>query len=214
VNEFIPKAKVKLDWRAYFRAFCDAHGDPVKSGGRMLFADGWTYSASSHAGPEWPPPADPRIAGKLRQRYWRLRREMVRGEMLEVGGRLEWLRGMAAAKSAPLKQRVYYRTENDAGELAVVSEVKNLDLSGLEERLKWLRKSLAEADEKLKEFDDVQQAGVREAGAENTDQGADRQHQGAAGQAAGDGDDPGGRRRDKADEKRPTGADRKVSKRG
>ena len=156
MSSALPKVEVKLDWRAYFRAFCDSHGEPVQHEGRWLFPDGWTYALKDWAGPEWPPDLD-RLPF-LQRAYWRARRGIVKVELDHLKGRLNWLKGMAAAKSVPLKQRVTYRSENDDGEPVMVSEVKDLDLGAMEERAGWLAENLAECDANLKELGDGEDA--------------------------------------------------------
>lgn len=74
-----PEVDFQIDWPEYFKEFCRVHGDPVQARGRLLFADGWTYSATDYAGPEYPPPAEPDKLLDLRRTYWeenlRIRRQ-------------------------------------------------------------------------------------------------------------------------------------------
>ncbi len=151
-QEFKPTLDVQLDWRAYFAAFRAAHGEPVPFDGRWLFPDGWTYAWADHAGPEWPP--DPGKLDYLRLAYWRARKKIALDELNHLQGRLNWLRGMQQAKSVPLKERKRYPSEREDGTPCTVSEVKDLNLRDLEERLEWLKGDVANADLMLKEAGD------------------------------------------------------------
>lgn len=111
----LPDLDLALDWRAYFRAFLEAHGEPHEHGGRLWFEDGWSYSATSHAGPEWPPPSDPRELAEVRRRWLRLRRAEVKAERLKTDRLLRQVAGYQAVKSLPLLRRVR-RTEEGADE--------------------------------------------------------------------------------------------------
>src|SRR5262245_41862310 len=74
-----------VDWRAYFLAFMEVHGkNPVEVNGKLLFPDGWQYSRNNHAGPEYPPPADPDQHRGLRIVYWKKRREIVETQAPEL----------------------------------------------------------------------------------------------------------------------------------
>lgn len=103
--------RVELDWQAYYDAFKAEHGDPVAHGGRLLFADGWTYSATDPAGPEWPPPKDERELLALQLAYWETRRRLVVTERDHLRGIVRTLREMQSGKSIQLVQRVAVRDE-------------------------------------------------------------------------------------------------------
>lgn len=142
--------RVELDWDGYWRAFREAHGDnPLEVGGRLLFRDGWTYSASDPSGPEWPPPADPNRRAKLIARYWSRRRDVCHAELVTLKHQLEKLKGLAACRSAPLQQRATF-ADPETGRLR--QEKGPLDLAGMEGRLAWLAADVALCDEQLKEL--------------------------------------------------------------
>jgi len=92
---------IRVDWKAYFRAFCQEHGHPIEIGGRLLFPDGWMYSATDYKGPEWPPEDSDR-AKALRRVYWKRRRRSIRQELMELKTTLQDLETMNQVKSAPL----------------------------------------------------------------------------------------------------------------
>lgn len=72
---------IKVDWRAYFREFCEKHGrHPVEIGNRLVFPDGWSYARNSYEGPEWPPPADVLERRGLLRAYWKRRVEILKGQ--------------------------------------------------------------------------------------------------------------------------------------
>lgn len=143
-------ASVTLDWKAYFKAFEEEHGkNPVVFEGRLLFSDGWTYSASDHAGPEWPPPADEAELRRLQVAYWRKRKQIVSSELVRLRHDIDGLRHMQSVKSIPLRQVVRY-FDSDAKKR--VTERQQLDLAGLESRLRWLEADAADCEAKLTEL--------------------------------------------------------------
>lgn len=144
---------VRLDWRAYFKEFCELHGrDPVSYRGRLLFPDGWTYSSSDYAGPEWPPPDDPAELLAVQSSYWRRRRGIVRRERDELRLAVQSLAEMQRCKSVPLQQVVQMR---DSETNQRVTSRKPLDLDGLKARLAWLEEDVAECDRHLAELGEV-----------------------------------------------------------
>lgn len=142
---------VRLDWRAYFREFSALHGgDPVIYKGRLLFADGWTYSASDYQGPEWPPPDDPKALANLQRWYWGRRRTIVRHELFTLRESLLSLETAQRNRSAPLQQIVTVKVWNEGlGRDANVWQAKNVDLEGMRGRLAWLEEDLGRCSECL-----------------------------------------------------------------
>lgn len=137
--------KIKLDWRAYFRAFCEAHGkEPVLFNGRLLFSDGWQYSSTDYRGPEWKPEDDEREY--LIRNYWERRLEIVTDEALVLQRTYEDLRTSSAGRSIPLYQSVVYSDEGKQ-----VRESVPLDLEAIEGRLAWLQEDRQECLRKLRE---------------------------------------------------------------
>ena len=141
-----PGSLPKLDWRAYFRAFCEAHGgDPVAHGGRLLFQDGWQYSSTDHAGPEWPPPEDPNKLLALRRFYWQRRRQIVEAEWRKLWEAVRGLEELQGHKSAPLQSQA----GREGGERRAAGP---LDLAGLKARLSWLQDDVGWCEQKLAEL--------------------------------------------------------------
>jgi hypothetical protein len=139
---------VHLDWRAYFRAFSEAHGgDPVYHGGRLLFADGWQYSSTDHAGPEWAPPESEEELRRLVRAYWKRRLQIVTAERKLLWERLKGLEQLQAAKSLPLQRTA--REPDGEGRVKMVRGP--LDLDGMRARLAWLADDIKWCQGKLDE---------------------------------------------------------------
>lgn len=142
--------KIRLDWKAYFEAFCAAHGQwPVVHRGVLLFPDGWTYSQNDHMGPEWPPPDDPNELRALQRAYWLRRRAIVRQDHLVLRERLAAIKDIQANKSVPLQQRTAF--VGDDGRKAKRTEAINMD--GLELKLQWLAEDMARCEAELKQLE-------------------------------------------------------------
>ena len=153
----------KLDWQAYFRRFAGhhggRHGNGVEISGRLVFEDGWAYSATSYQGPEWRPPADPAELRALLAAYWRERRGIVADELkLLVAGR-EALKDSLVKLSLPLMRRVrrYDETKShgDPG-WCYYDAVPLEDLAEFDERIAWLAADLEECETKIEELSDEQ----------------------------------------------------------
>lgn len=134
--------QIKLDWLAYFREFCNVHGgDPVHHAGRLLFRDGWTYSATDHAGPEFPPPeSDPQLVKHLKYQYWNIRRQAIRQELEQLKSTIGSLEEMQRSKSAPLQQVVI--SYDDKGKPR--RGAQPLDIAPLKIRLDLLEHAMVE----------------------------------------------------------------------
>lgn len=136
-----------LDWRAYFEAFKAEHGIPLTHRGRLLFPDGWTYSATDYAGPEWPPPEDERELVKLLLAYAVLRQQAVRAELVDARSRRDGALAASATRAVPLMVRTYYR-DPETG--TVASRTGPLDMTALEERVRWLESDLEMSNENVR----------------------------------------------------------------
>lgn len=143
-----PTPAVELDWAAYWRAFQDLHGgDPVRVGGRLLFRDGWTYSAYDHAGPEWPPPREPGQLRALQKEYWSAHRWRVNAEREDLVRRADALDGEARARSVgQLFVRVAVAGDGGAPTTASLP----LDTGAMRARAQHLKDLLDECDAALK----------------------------------------------------------------
>lgn len=147
-----PIVHVEVDWKAYFEAFREAHGKfPLYYRGKLLFPDGWSYSATDYAGPEWPPPEDPVAAKNLRRMYWRLRRNAVRQEIPPARLQIEQIKQLIATHSVvPLKRVTYWDREGGKdGAGTYVSEVRPVSLDDALARLAWLEDDLALCELKI-----------------------------------------------------------------
>lgn len=142
--------RVTLDWRGYFYEFCRRHGEPVKVEDRLLFRDGWAYSSHSYEGPEYPPPLDPDALDRLVVQYWELRQRECTGSLDRLLFQRERLVGLQAQHSAPLQQVIV--SEGEGGKK--VRGFGTLDLSGLNQRIDWVRSDLVECGERLREIED------------------------------------------------------------
>ncbi len=152
-----PVPEVVLDWHAYYKSFLQEHYDPVEWRGRLLFADGWMYSAFDHAGPEYPPPEDPAELKGLQVAYWRLRREVVQAQAQALQIKLRAVEGLQQGKSLPLPLR--YRIPNEvvgATRRLLDDEgnaiIKSLDITAHKERLVALWQDVEDCDNQLKEL--------------------------------------------------------------
>lgn len=137
--------QARLDWRAYFKAFCELHGEPLRFGkARLLFPDGWQYNSRSHAGPEYPPPTDTRSRILLQKEYWNLRLEIVGDQRDKLEAKLKGLEELRQLCSAPLQEtRVYYDGESKR------IESGPLDTAPLCARLVWLTGELEKCNKQL-----------------------------------------------------------------
>ena len=144
-------SKVRLNWKAYFDAFSEAHGgDPVLNEGRLLFRDGWTYACSSYAGPEWPPETKEDEL-RLRECYWRRRLNIVLGIRTNLAAQLDHLRNLQSTRKVKLKQvligigedgfRRVRRPERDGED--------DVDFAELEDNLSWHNEFVAQCNAEL-----------------------------------------------------------------
>lgn len=95
----------RLDWREYYIQFEQRHGgDPVLYDNTILFRDGWRYSATDHAGPEYPPPESKEELRHLQLVYWDTRRQELRLVHHQLAVRANGLRSLQTMKDGPLMQ--------------------------------------------------------------------------------------------------------------
>ena len=144
---------IQLDWQAYWEAFKRLHGEPVQSGGRLLFPDGWAYVIDNYEGPEWPPPKDPVALRWLQRIYWRERRVIVQQERNQLLTQIDSLETMQFTRSAELHQTLYTTTVDDDGNEHQRAVSEPLNIEGLRRgRLAWLEADLQECDRKLQDL--------------------------------------------------------------
>jgi hypothetical protein len=148
--------QVRLDWRAYWQRFKEVHGnDPVPFKGRLLFPDGWTYSNSSHAGPEWPPPDDPEELRKLLLAYWLIRRKVCLNERDHLFNLIQQLKESQRQRSAPLQQRLVMTLEGEDGKQRKKFSFGDVNPEQLEAeggRLWWLRQDVQDCESRIEEL--------------------------------------------------------------
>lgn len=142
----------RLDWKQYFLDFCEHHGGyPVEVRGRLLFRDGWQYSATDYAGPEYEPPED---ALPLVLEYWTARRSVLWRQLMALRMAVSGLKEAQRARSRPLVQ--VRRVKMDGGSSLVRSAV---DFSVLDAEVSSLEKAVCECDSNLTECRIVKRAG-------------------------------------------------------
>lgn len=148
-----PEATVYLDWRAYFYRFMEAHGgNPVHHNGRLLFHDGWQYSATAYQGPEWPPPEGDELK-QLQITYWTLRLNVVKPQADNLRRELQHLHHLQKGLSAPLMQAVQTWVPADGntpGHYRIDRTEVNLEPVKL--RLEFLEQDVKDCEAKLKEL--------------------------------------------------------------
>lgn len=134
---------LKLDWTAYFKAFCAQRGSTpvlVDHETRLLFSDGWMYHPTKHDGPEYPPPTNPRIRRRLQRKYWRVRKNIILYEMNEFRQEVKYLTEVQESRSAPLYHENVYWDEQSQTRVtnSVLVNIGNIksELEGLQEQLK------------------------------------------------------------------------------
>lgn len=138
--------RVTLDWREYFRVFSEAHGgNPVIWKGRQLWQDGWQYSATDYAGPEWPAPTDKAELKLLQRAYWSERKKIVEEQLKEVRQELDRLKQAQCGRSVPLQQ-IVISTDAEGNRTA---SRDHLDLGPLVEREDWLAKDVVDCRVRL-----------------------------------------------------------------
>lgn len=145
---------IRLDWRAYFRNFCAEHGDPVPYNEKLLFQDGFQYSSTDYAGPEWPPPDDPAELESLLCSYWQIRYSTVRHELSRLEDQLIQLTNIQSARNGMLQ----YTVPNiDPNGQRKGNRAMPLNLDLFQERIRWLKADTANCEAKLREFTNVAQ---------------------------------------------------------
>jgi hypothetical protein len=148
---------VEFDWTKYRDNFDFNHGqDPVIFGeNRVLYRDGWMYSLSNVAGPEWPPENE--IQKKeLQEIYWLARKSASQNELGWLRKQLRGLSNFQDCKSGKLQ--VYtYRFNEETGERR--RETIDLDLDSVQARIDWVTSDLESSEKELKEIRDGEDNG-------------------------------------------------------
>jgi hypothetical protein len=149
IQALLPKpAKITLDWRAYFLTFCEKHGrNPIQYRGRLLFMDGWMYSATAYEGPEWPPPVLESESKALIREYWLRRKAIISAERSALAKEIRDLEVAQETHSAALQQIVIYY-DPDIKKLR--SRRGPLDIGVLRQRMILLEQDVLNCAEHLK----------------------------------------------------------------
>lgn len=149
---------MKIDWRAYYREFCEIHGgEPVLyghnketgKGGWLLFSDGWRYPRTV-TGPETPPRSDKEQLELIRS-YWTIKRDTLKTEVKELSDRIRSYVSAQQKCSAPVmvKQRIV--KEDNEGNRRHKFQAEAIDFEGMLTTLQYLANDLKHADEMLKD---------------------------------------------------------------
>lgn len=137
-----------IDWRAYFLDFCNRHGGaPVLHGrDRLLFRDGWMYSAREYRGPEWRAPDDPKELRVLQLAYWTIRREEVRNYRLGLIETRNAIKSLMDSREGdiPVRKLVW----NDQGD-AMIPIVRPMRLEEWDAQIERVDRMLSEAETEL-----------------------------------------------------------------
>lgn len=155
----LPPLRIRVDWKAYWKAFSEFHGgNPVEWEGRLLFEDGWMYSATSYRGPEFPPPPtekdgkpDPKgIADLLvlKKIYWRRRKTIVQAALNQVADVIEQFEQDQRVRKVPLQVKRWEKSEDGAFGWAT----SELDLEPLRLRRTELETDLEHCNKRLEEL--------------------------------------------------------------
>lgn len=162
-----PSSHIKLDWRAYFLQFCRVHGEPVNYRGRLLFRDGWMYSSSDYAGPEYSPPEDFKELDILCTSYWLIRQSELGKKLQKLTHQKQSLSTLQADHHLPLQQTVWVSEEE-----VTRRSVKDIDLSQLQAKIDWYTQDLEECTLRLKELEEYAKVDTQHLnGASSTDVG-------------------------------------------
>lgn len=149
----------QVDWREYFRRFCQAHGGaahpPFMKSGRLWFFDGWGYSATDWAGPEYPPPADKDELTRVKRIYWKLRRTAVRLELFKATYVMEEIERLVASHDLVPPVRVEWWEDDESlpGGGKWNQALKDIDVGEARERVRWLQDDLTVCEFKIADPD-------------------------------------------------------------
>ena len=174
-----PPQRLSIDWKAYFKAYLERHGDPVRWGERLLFRDGRQYSALDYAGPEYAPPADEDELARLKIEYWRRRRVECKQRYDELKLHHDELVQLQHQKGGiPLTIKTATMDENTG----LWHKVKSpLDLELMAMTLEMVRGLMAEADQELRTLIGDRHDRSDDPGEHGFNEGADPDEGGAGG---------------------------------
>lgn len=137
-----------IDWVGYYENFRDKHGEPVSYQGRILFPDGWTYSATDFKGPEYPPPEDKLQLWEMQKAYWIIRKAMLLVEFSDLKVKAECIVELQSVKDAPLM--FLQTTIKEDGTKEKLSQ--EFDLTILIDRLDFLTQQITVCDREIGQY--------------------------------------------------------------
>lgn len=144
--------RVKPDWREYFIRFVHAHGgNEVEIGGRLVLPDGWSYSSTSYAGPEYPPPAEPELTALLIS-YWTERSGIVRDELKLLKAQRQGLLEQYGNRSMPVPRQVMTGRDETTG--VVQWGYDDVTTSAIDVRMDWLASDAVHCAEMVKNLNE------------------------------------------------------------
>lgn len=144
--------QVSLDWRTYFNEFCTIHGgSPVVYRGKFLFRDGFSYSQTDYAGPEYGAPTDPKELALVQREYWQRRREILVHEHTILKTQLREYEEAQRVRSAPLQWTMAY-FDQETGKRVVKAAPVNFEL--IKEELQILADDIAHCDTQVQAIKD------------------------------------------------------------
>ena len=114
---------------------------------KLLWRDGWRYSATDYRGPEVAPPKDPCERRKLVRGYWLTRLALVNLQRRYLAEQLVGLEETSRSRSAPLQ--AWRPGRDDKGKRMVLRG--ELDLRAVRDRLDLLRADAEQCEAKIKE---------------------------------------------------------------
>lgn len=161
-----------MNWRDYWNRFRETHGDPVPYKGRLLFADGWMYSATDYRGPEWAPPEDEGELRKLQLHYWLVRRRIVDLEHRQLWTVIKQIKETRASRSAPVRAETTTFAADDQGKMKMTRQEVD-EVQWERTRLKWLKDDISNCERMIERIKE-NKVGVEEESVAFTDEELDQ----------------------------------------
>lgn len=143
-----PRGKIILDWKAYFIEFCKVHQEPILSKGRLIFRDGWSYSATSYEGPEFPPPKDLAELDALVIEYWTVRQAQLKTRILKLQHEYKMMSDLIATRSLPPQCVVYQEVDGK-----MRRGYAPLNIEKIQQKIAWTEEDLLECANALEQIE-------------------------------------------------------------
>lgn len=152
--QYFPQhTQLVLDWLDYFVEFQKKHGEPVIYGGKLLFPDGWTYSATDHSGPEWPPSKDKDELQKYLKAYWITRKSVIQHLAFELNSLIEGIEEVQRCRDIALPVWTIKKSETDERQVFRKSFV---DLQDLQSKVTWYNNEIKTCNAELEKIESTQ----------------------------------------------------------